>query len=68
MCVCRGGGDNFVERFALFFESRHFLASANQQIAVKGELGFVVNSAVAWNDDPLPLSFNSKIENKRRGP
>ena len=41
LCVCGSGrlcGDNFVERFALFLQSRHFLSSANQQVAIKREL------------------------------
>src|SRR6516164_10863314 len=52
LCVCgRSGlcGDNFVERFALFLQGRHFLASANQQVAIKGKLGLVSNRAVAWD-------------------
>jgi hypothetical protein len=49
LCVGGGGrlgGDNFVERLALFLEGRHFLASANQQVAVERELRFVANRAV----------------------
>ena len=54
LCVCGGGrlcGDNFAECFALFLESRHFLAGANQQVAIKGELGFVSDRAVAGDDN-----------------
>jgi hypothetical protein len=41
----------------LFLESRHFLASANQQVAVEGELGFVANRAVPWDDNHLVRDF-----------
>src|SRR5580700_7843498 len=60
LCVCGGGrlcGDNFVKRFALFLECRHSLASANQQVAVEGELGFVANRAVAWDDNHRVRDF-----------
>src|ERR1700736_3844577 len=58
--VCGGGrlcGDNFVERFALFLEGRHFLASANQKVAVEGQLGFVANRAAPWDDNHLIRNF-----------
>src|SRR5580704_4347144 len=60
LCVGGGsrlGGDNFVERLALFLEGRHFLASVNQQVAVEGELGFVANRAVPWDDNHLVRDF-----------
>ena len=42
VCVCCGSGlcgDDFVERLPLFLQSRYFLASANEQVAIKGVLG-----------------------------
>jgi hypothetical protein len=60
VCVCRGSGlcgDDFVERLPLFLQSRYFLASTNEQVAIKGELGFVANRAVAWDDDHLVSDF-----------
>src|ERR1700746_3724128 len=50
LCVCGASGlgsDDFVERLALFLQGRNFLASTDQQVAMKGELGFVANRAVA---------------------
>jgi hypothetical protein len=44
-------GNNFLERFALFFESRHFVTNTNQQVAVEGQLRLVANGTVTWNDD-----------------
>src|SRR5579859_4848010 len=60
--LCVGGGSwlcghNFVERLALFLEGGHFLASANQQVAVEGELGFVANRAVTRDDNHLVRDF-----------
>src|SRR5215831_4947715 len=43
--------------FALSLESCHFLASANQQVAIKDELGFVANRAVAWDDNHRVRDF-----------
>src|ERR1700741_4155261 len=54
LCVCGASGlcgDDFVERLPLFLQSRYFLASANQEVVIKGELGFVANRAVAWDDN-----------------
>src|SRR6266478_5991714 len=67
LCVCgscRLCGYNLVQRSTLFLESSHFLASADQQVAIKGELGFVANRAVAWDDnrrvrDLRQVSFGS---------
>src|SRR4029434_2154867 len=60
LCIrgdCRLFCDNLVERLALFLQSRHFLASANQQVTVEGELGFVANRAVPWDDNHLVRDF-----------
>src|SRR3984957_12423893 len=60
LCVWGGGrlcSDNFVERFPLFLQSRHFLSSANEQVAIKRELRFVANCAVAWDDNHLVGDF-----------
>jgi len=60
LCVWGGGGlcgDNFIERFALFLESRHFLPSVNQQVAIKDELGLVANRAVTWDKDHRVRDF-----------
>src|SRR6266481_6244729 len=60
LCVCGGGrlcGHNFFERFALFLEGGDLLPSANQQVAVEGELGFVANRAVPWDDNHLVRDF-----------
>src|SRR6201987_1840839 len=62
LCVCGGSGlcsDDFVERLASFLQGRNFLASTDQQVAIKGELGFVANRAVAWDDDHLVRDFRS---------
>ena len=48
---------HFVERLALFLQGRNFLASTDQQVAIKGELEFVANRAVAWDDDHLIRDF-----------
>src|ERR1700746_3755642 len=60
LCVCGASGlcgDDFVQRLPLFLQSRYFLASINEQVAIKGELGFVANRAVAWDDDHLVSDF-----------
>src|ERR1700740_746109 len=46
LCVCGASGlcgDDFVQRLPLFLQSRYFLASINEQVAIKGELGFVAH-------------------------
>src|ERR1700746_794978 len=60
LCVCGASGlcsDDFFERLALFLQGRNFLASTDQQVAIKGELGFVASRAVAWDDDHLIRHF-----------
>src|SRR5580693_6965729 len=60
LCVCGGGrlgGHNFVDRFALFLEGGHSVAGANQQVAIKGELGFVANRTVPWDDNHIVRDF-----------
>src|SRR5215471_5473003 len=59
--VCGSGGlcgDNFVQRLALFLESRHFLASTKQQVEIKGELRFVANRPVTWDHNHCVRDFS----------
>src|SRR5580693_8455495 len=60
LCVCDCGrlcGHNFVDRFPLFLEGRHFLAGANQKVEVEGELGFIANRTVSWDDNHIVCDF-----------
>lgn len=49
---CAGfGGDDFVECFALLFESGDFFANSGEDVAEKLEIRFAADFAVAGNDD-----------------